>query len=116
MACGKRSFDPLVMASVDELHRREAVLWIDHEQALIVEQRVVGWESAELLDRAPAESEAEFEARTVRQVADDDRLIVSGPADARKDFERAYVAMTHRPDRLLDVEPKTWTTRERRPA
>ena len=98
------------------LAERQAVVWIDHDQALIVEQCGDGWKSAELLDRAPAESEAAFEARTVREVADDDRLTVSGPADARTDFERAYVAMTHRPDRLVDVEPTTWIPRETRPA
>jgi len=30
---------------------------------------------------------------------------VSGPADVRTRFDRAYVAVTHRPDRLVDIEP-----------
>ena len=100
----------------DKQAKRQAVVWIDHDQALIVEQCADGWKNAELLDRAPAESQAAFDARTVREVVEDDRLTVSGPAAARTDFERAYVAMTHRPDRLVDVEPKTWLTREMRPA
>jgi hypothetical protein len=98
------------------LPRREAVLWIDHDQALIVGQTADGWQSAELLDRAPAESAASFGARMVHEVVDEDRLIVSGPTNARTDFERAYVAMTHRPDRLVDVEPTRWIPREARPA
>jgi hypothetical protein len=82
----------------------EAVVWIDHDRAVIVEQDPTGRASVELLDRGLAETEAAFDARMVDEVGDEDRVIVSGPASARTDFERAYVAMTHRPDRLLDVE------------
>lgn len=94
----------------------EAVVWIDHDQALIVEQSADGWEAAELLERSPAETQAAFDARTVREVEDEDRVVVSGPTSARTDFERAYVATTHRPDRLVDVEPTIWIPRETRPA
>ena len=38
-------------------------------------------------------------------VLDIDRVLVSGPADIRTDFERVYVGITHRPDRLVDLEP-----------
>jgi hypothetical protein len=87
--------------------KREAIVWIDHDQAVIVEQGADGRQSVELLDRAPDESEAAFEARTADQVVDEDRIVVAGPAYARTDFERAYVELTHRPDRLVDVEPIT---------
>jgi hypothetical protein len=93
--------------TADGRPRHEAVVWIDHDQAVIVGQGADALESVELLDRAPDESEAAFEARTVDEVVDEDRVVVSGPAYARTDFERAYVAVTHRPDRLIDVEPKT---------
>lgn len=100
--------------TADKRPRHEAVVWIDHDQAVIVEHGPGGRESVERLDRAPAESEAAFEARTVDQVVDEDRVVVSGPAYARTDFERAYVAVTHRPDRLVDVEPKTPPSRTTR--
>jgi hypothetical protein len=32
-------------------------------------------------------------------------VTVAGPAFARTSFERALVAVTHRPDRIVDVEP-----------
>ena len=99
----------------DKPAEHEAVVWIDHDQALIVEQASDGGRTVELLDRALAESEAAFEARTVDEVMADDRVVVSGPAFARTDFERAYVAVTHRPDRLVDVEPKTRASRKVRP-
>ena len=96
---------------------RKVVVWIDHDQAFIVGQGPDGRETVELVDRVPGEGEAEFEARTVGEVIDDDQVVVSGPAYARTDFERAYVALTHRPDRLIDVEPATTpTSKVRQPA
>jgi hypothetical protein len=78
---------------------------IDHEQAVIVSRPADGPASTEVLNRRPAESEASFEARTADEVIDEERVAVSGPADLRTGFERAYVALTHRPERLVDVEP-----------
>lgn len=83
----------------------EAVVWIDHDRAVIVEQGADGRERVELLNRLAVESEAVFGARAVDQILDRGRVAVSGPASARTDFERTYVAVTHRPDRLIDVEP-----------
>jgi hypothetical protein len=51
--------------------------------------------------------------RMVDQVVDEERVVVSGPAFARTDFERAYTALTYRPDRLVDVEPKTRARKNR---
>ena len=92
-------------ADVRPAHK--VVVWIDHNQAFIVGQGADGRESVELVDRGPEESEADFEARTVGEVVDDEQVVVSGPAHARTGFERAYVAVTHRPDRLVDIEPGT---------
>lgn len=95
----------------------KVVVWIDHDQAFIVGQGADGRETVELVDRAPGESEADFENRTVGEVVDDEQVVVSGPAYARTAFERAYVAVTHRPDRLVDVEPDTIpTSKVRQPA
>lgn len=88
----------------------EAVVWIDYDWAVIVEQGPGCRDRVELLDRRPAESTEGFEARTVDEVIDKQRVLVSGPEYARTTFERAYVSMTHRPDRLVDIEPTTSTT------
>lgn len=95
--------------------RSEAVVWIDHEQALIVASEGDGAETVEILDRALIETETAFETRATDAVIDVDRVVVSGPADARTNFERAYVAITHRPDRLVDVEPLRPGHRKARP-
>jgi len=83
----------------------EATVLIDHARAIIVERTTDGVETVEVLDRRSAESEEVFDARTAGEVLDEVRVIVSGPADARTRFDRAYVAVTHRPDRLVDIEP-----------
>ena len=83
---------------------RDAVVWIDHDRAIIVGRGPHG-HSVQVVDRLPTEREARFEARAIDAIRDRDRVIVSGPAYARTGFERAYVAMTHRPDRLVDVQP-----------
>ncbi len=85
--------------------RSEAVVWIDREQALIVAGARDGTERVEILDRALIETAAAFEARAADAVLGADRVLVSGPAEIRTDFERTYVAITHRPDRLVDLEP-----------
>jgi hypothetical protein len=84
---------------------QEALVWIDHERALIAEREVDGSETVEVLERADSESEPAFESRTVDEIAEATRVVVTGPAFARTGFERQYVATTRRPDRLLDVEP-----------
>lgn len=84
----------------------EATVWIDHERAVIVNSDRDDRETVDLLEREAGESEAGFDARAVDKVLDDERVVVTGPAFARTSFERAYVAVTHRPDRLHEVAPR----------
>jgi hypothetical protein len=85
--------------------RSGAVVWIDDHQAIITTATEDGQPLVEQLGRGLMESESVFDARTVDAVLDRDPVAVSGPAFARVAFERAFVAVTHRPERLLDVEP-----------
>ena len=87
-------------------YANEATVWIDHERAVIVNSDRDDRETVDLLEREAGESEAGFDARAVDTVIDDGRVIVTGPAFARTSFERAFVAITHRPDRLLEVAPQ----------
>lgn len=82
-----------------------ALVWIDRDHAVIVSGEAQGKNTVECLERELDESRDRFEARTIDQVVDEDRVIVSGPAFARTSFERLYVAATRRPDRLVDIEP-----------
>ena len=92
--------DPLLTPSSDD-----AIVWIDPDQAIVVCHLSGGQETVEVLQRAATESSVQFQARTVDQVVDEPRVLVSGSAGDRTAFERTYVAITHRPDRLADVEP-----------
>ncbi len=85
----------------------EAIVWIDHDQALVVASEPDGRATAKVLERQPAETEASFDERALGDVIGHERVVVSGPAGARTNLERAYVSITHRPDRLLDVAPTT---------
>ena len=85
--------------------RSGAVVWIDERQAIITTAADDGRPMVERLGRGPGEAEAAFDARTVDAVLHRDPVAVTGPAFARVAFERAFVAVTHRPERLLDVEP-----------
>ncbi len=108
---------PTRSATAERRPAHKVVVWIDHNQAFIVGQGPDGRETVELVDRLAGESEAAFEIRTVGEVVDDEQVVVSGPAYVRTGFERAYVAATHRPDRLIDVEPDTTaTSKVRQPA
>jgi hypothetical protein len=80
----------------------EARVWIDHEHA-VISGATHAHDTVELLEREPGESESTFEARAVHELVDEPRIVVSGPAFARTGFERAYVAITHRPDRLVEA-------------
>ncbi len=81
----------------------EAVVWIDHDQAIVVANVLDGPASAQVLEREPTETETAFEGRALDDILAADRVLVSGPVGVRTSFERAYVAVTHRPDRLVDV-------------
>jgi hypothetical protein len=106
----------LQLASEPKSNVREAVVWISQDRAVIVEQGRYGQASVETLNRLPAESEGTFEARTIEEIGDHDRIVVAGPADARTAFERTFVAVTHRPDRLVDVEYTIPSSRNAHPA
>jgi hypothetical protein len=88
-----------------------AVVWIDRHRAVIVEQRSRGRDSVEIIDRRPNEPAVTFEARAADRILDRGHIMVAGPADARTEFERVYVAVTHRPDHIHDVELDGLTAR-----
>lgn len=83
----------------------DAMIWIDHQQAIIATQHRDGTPFVERLGRGAFEPESAFAARAVDEVMDSAIVTVAGPAFARTSFERALVAVTHRPDGIIDVEP-----------
>lgn len=97
---------------IDE-SRSQAFVWIGHDRA-VIDVYGPGPRSLVRIHRLPAECRERFESRTISAIGEHDRLVVSGPAIPRTDFERAYVAVTRRPDRLVDLdvtEPATESLR-----
>jgi hypothetical protein len=84
----------------------DAIVWIDRESAIITDLDPDGERAPVVacLARGAAEPGSVFEARAVDEVVDDRCVAVAGPTAERLSFERRFVAITHRPERLIDVE------------
>jgi hypothetical protein len=80
-----------------------ASIWIDDDEAVIRSHGSDGHAILDRLVRHHGESPMAFDVRVVDEVRDDVPLAVDGPDRARLRFERAYVSVTHRPDRLIDI-------------
>ncbi|MFM2105580.1 MAG: hypothetical protein RL338_612 [Chloroflexota bacterium] len=52
----------------------------------------------------PDPARVPFLARVVDEIGDRERVMILGSDEMRVELEREYVAVSHRPDRLLDVE------------
>ena len=92
--------DPLQSLAPDS---PTAVVWINGRHAVVaVADGDVGITSS-TVERV-IESEADFVARIVGAVGDSARVMVLGPTSLRLAVQRAYVAISHRPDRLVEQE------------
>ena len=79
-----------------------AVVWLDRMHALVARARD-GHPSITEVDRDYHDPDTEYLLRIAREAADCDRVVIMGPDAARIDFEREYVALYHRPDRIIDL-------------
>ena len=78
-----------------------ALVWLDRSHAVVARAFPAGTLVTEV-DKA-LDLEQAYLLRVAREVADCDRLVVMGPEAARIAFEREFVAMYRRPDRLVDA-------------
>jgi hypothetical protein len=78
-----------------------AIVWLDRQHALVARARE-GHSVVTEVER-DADPELAYLLRVVHEAADCDRVVIMGPDAARIDFEREYVSLYHRPDRLIDV-------------
>ena len=81
--------------------RMAAVVWLDRSHALVARGHDGRPEVTEV-DRS-FDPETDYLLRVVHEAAGCDRLVVMGPDASRVAFEREYVALYRRPDRLIDV-------------
>ena len=78
-----------------------AIVWLDLHHAVIARARS-GRSIVTEVDRE-ADPVPMYLLRVVHEAADCDRIVIMGPDHARIDFEREYVSLYHRPERLIDV-------------
>ena len=78
-----------------------AVVWLDLRHALVARMRD-GHSVVSEVER-DADPEVQYLRRVVHEAAGCDRVVIMGPDAARIDFEREYVTLYRRPDRLIDV-------------
>lgn len=88
--------------STSQLGSEAVVLRFDGSSASVSRVGTDGSVSRITVERE-LESDQVFFARIVHLMGDHERLIVVGPATRRLEFEREYVEICHRPDRLVDV-------------
>ncbi|HEX2627038.1 MAG TPA: hypothetical protein VHL56_09055 [Candidatus Limnocylindrales bacterium] len=90
--------DPQLAVSADHA---AAVVWLDRRHALVARAQE-GHSIVSEVER-DTDLEPDYLLRVVHAAADCERVVVMGPDAARIDFEREYVALYRRPDRLIDV-------------
>jgi hypothetical protein len=84
------------------LGHHAAVIWVDGWHALVARKDHDRRTVAEV-DRE-ADPVADYLLRVAREADDCDRLMIIGPPEVRLAFEREYVSLYRRPDRLIDAE------------
>ena len=77
-----------------------ALIWLDRSHALVARARS-GGTVVTSVDRA-LDQEPQYLLRVAHEAEDCDRVVVTGADAVRVAFEREYVAVYRRPDRLLD--------------
>lgn len=80
-----------------------AVAWIDAHHAVVARTDEAGSSRVEI-DADALGGTVPYLARVVDEIGDRERVVILGPDAMRVELEREYVAINHRPERLLDVE------------
>lgn len=83
--------------------RPSAVTWVNGRHAYVARLDAQGHVSQCEVERGDQTVPA-YLADVVRAIGDRERVVILGPGTARLALEREYVAIFHRPDRLVDVE------------
>jgi hypothetical protein len=92
-------------ARIAPSRRPDAITWVDRRRAIVARRTAGGAVDVEEFSLPPDEAGRQLALAAVAHViADSERVLVMGPEVARTRLEREYVTISHRPDRLVDVE------------
>jgi hypothetical protein len=84
--------------------RPDAVVWVDERHSIIARTDASGSISTVEIRRV-GRPELRYLAQVVHEIGNRERVMIIGPADVRLALEREYVAISHRPERLIGVPP-----------
>ena len=79
----------------------DAVVWVDERHAILARADSGGIATTEI--RRVGQAETRYLARVVHEIGDRKHVMIVGPQPIRLALEREYVAISHRPDRLIAV-------------
>lgn len=79
-----------------------AVVWVDADHAIVASTDPDGGIATGTVDRG-AESETEYLAHVVHEIGNRPTVSVVGPSSMRLALEREFVAISHRPERLVGI-------------
>jgi hypothetical protein len=94
---------PTTMDSAVPSATPSAVVWIDPASAVVASVEGDGQTSTCDIARGSLH-ESRYLEQVIRAIGDRRRVMILGPDAARLALEREYVAVFHRPERLVDVE------------
>ena len=86
---------------MDQPPQSIGVVWVDARHALVA-TAPDGEATVTSVDRN-TDSELAYLLRVARATADCDRLFIMGPDEAKLSFEREYVGLYRKPDRVSEV-------------
>ena len=81
-----------------------AAAWISGRQAIVATMATDGEIFTCEINRGQS-PEPSYLALVVHALGDRERVVILGPSSSRLALEREYVAIYHRPDRLIDIGP-----------
>jgi hypothetical protein len=80
--------------------RPDAVVWVDERHAIVAQRDPAGGISTVEIRRA-LQNEQRYLGNVIHELGDHEHVMVVGPQPIRLALERRFVAVGHRPDRLI---------------
>ena len=84
--------------------RPDSVVWIDERHAILAQLNPTG-EISTVEIRRLQQPEGRYLGHVVHAIAGHEHVMVVGPQPMRLALERRFVAVGHRPDRLIAAQP-----------
>lgn len=92
--------------------RPDAVVWVDERHAIVAQRDEAGGISTVEIRRA-MQNQERYLGHVVHEIGGHEHVMVVGPQPMRVALERRFVAVGHRPDRLMALPAMAGSTGQR---